>query len=204
MEGCTGIGNSGMMHLKLCEVRGMPRIRAGMLGNTVAGLTFALVIATGCHTKSSATPANFIKGLNAHFIDHPECLFTEAPRFPLETSDPVRIKQMNALADAQLLKASAGVQVSRFVTTPAGARLAPRFCYGHRVVTAIDSFTPPAPRNGFPETNVVYRYRVEDVPVWAQSQGVRAAFPGMARQTAGENTDKATLAGTMAGWQVPD
>jgi hypothetical protein len=182
----------------------MRRVWPGTLGNTVAGLMLALALATGCHTKSSATPANFIKGLNAHFVDHPECLFPEAPMFPYETSDPVRIKQMNALADAQLLKASPGVQVSRFVTTPAGARLAPRFCYGHRVVTAIDSFTPPAPRNGFPETDVVYRYRVEDVPVWAQSQTMRAAFPAMARQTAGENTDKATLAGTIAGWQVPD
>jgi len=174
-----------------------------VLGNTVAALTLIAAPLTGCHTKSSATPENFMKGLNAHFVDHPDCLFPEAPTFPYEATDPVKTKQMDALASAQLLKANKGV-VSRYVTTPAGARLAPRFCYGHRVAAAIDSFTPPAPRNGFRETDVVYRYRMEDVPVWARSQAVLEAFPAMAKQASGENTDKATLAGTIAGWTVPE
>ena len=78
------------------------------------------------------------------------------------------------------------------------------FCYGHRLISAIDSFTPPAQANGFPETQVVYHYAMEDVPVWAKSADVRAAFPAMARATSGTATDKATLAATMAGWSVPD
>jgi len=180
----------------------MHGVRVKVLGGTVAGLLLSMGI-PGCHTKSSATPENFIKGLNAHFLDHPECLFPEAPMFPYETSNPAKKKQMDALAASQLLTASQGV-VSRYVTTPAGLKLAPRFCYGHREATAIDSFTPPTPRNGFPETDVVYRYKVDEVPVWAQSQIVKQAFPKLGQQTAGESTDKATLAGTMAGWQVPE
>ena len=51
----------------------------------------ALLLATaGCHSKSAPTPENFTTALNAHFLDHPECLLPDAPRFPLETSDPTR------------------------------------------------------------------------------------------------------------------
>ena len=79
--------------------------------------------------QSSATPDNFIKGLNAHFAEHPDCLLPEAPRFPYETTDPEKTKQMNALVTAQLLKVSVerDIHASRFVTTPLGDRLAPRF-----------------------------------------------------------------------------
>lgn len=159
-----------------------------------------------CNSASKATPENFIKGLNAHFADHADCLFPDAPTFPLETADLARIKQLNALVDAKLLDVATerGVRTSRYTTTTMGARVAPRFCFGHRTVTAIESFTPPAVANGFPETQVVYRYSMQDTPVWAKSAAMRAAFPEMALKTSGNATDKATLAGTMAGWQVPD
>lgn len=165
-----------------------------------------MLLLSGCHSKSAATADNFLKGLNAHFADHPECLLPDAPQFPVETTDPIRTKQMDALVTAQLLKVSVerDIHASRYVTTPAGERLAPRFCYGHRVATAVESFTPPAQKNGFPESDVVYRYHVEDVPVWAESQAVRDAFPAMAKQTAGDASDHATLAATITGWQVPE
>jgi hypothetical protein len=166
----------------------------------------ALFVSAGCHSKSSATPANFITGLNAHFADHPECLLPQAPRFPYETSDPAEIKKMNALAAAQLLTSDEAhsLHVFRYTVTPAGTRYAPRFCYGNRVVSAIDHFTPPAPANGFNETTVTYRYTLQNVPVWAKSANVQAAFPELAHALTGESTATATLAGTMAGWQVPD
>jgi hypothetical protein len=115
-------------------------------------------------------------------------------------------KQLNALVDEQLLTVGEerDLHVSRYTTTDAGARVAPRFCYGHRVVSSIDSSTPPAPANGFPETQVTYHYTMQDVPVWAKSDAMRAAFPAMALNTSGTASDKATLAGTVAGWQVPD
>ena len=181
----------------------MRTARTGWIGGVIIAAALSLC---ACHSKSSPTPENFITGLNAHFADHPDCLLPDAPRFPYETTDPERTKQLNALVTAQLLKVSVehDIHASRYVTTPAGDRLAPRFCYGHRVVTAIDSFTPPAPRNGFTETDVVYTYHIEEVPVWAQSQAVKDAFPKMAKQTSGDSTDKATLAGTITGWQVPE
>jgi hypothetical protein len=171
----------------------------------VAAAALLLPLAA-CDSKSKPTPENFITGLNAHFADHPDCLFGTPPSFPYETTDPAMTKQLDSLADAQLLKVTTEreLHVSRYTTTDAGARVAPRFCYGHRNVTGVDSFTPPAPANGFPETQVVYHYTMQDVPVWAKSTEVLAAFPDMAQKTSGTATDKATLAGTIAGWQVPD
>jgi len=176
--------------------------------SSLALLAAALLLPplTACNSKSSATPENFITGLNAHFADHPDCLFDNPPHFPYETSDPAMTKQLNALAAEQLLKVEEerDLHVSRYTTTDAGARVAPRFCYGHRIVSTIDSFTPPAPANGFPETQVAYHYTMQDVPVWAKSDAMRAAFPAMALATSGTASDKATLASTMAGWSVPD
>ena len=171
-----------------------------------AGALLLLPLAA-CDSKSKATPENFLAGLNAHFADPPDCLFPNPPIFPYETTDPVMTKQMDALVTSQLLKVSVerDIHASRYTTTEAGARVAPRFCYGHRNVTAINNFTPPAPANGFPETQVTYHYTMQDVPVWAKSTEVLAAFPTMAAVTSGTASDKATLAGTIAGWQaIPD
>ena len=165
-----------------------------------------LSLSSGCNSKTKATPANFTQALNAHFLDRSECLFPDT-KFPFATSDPVKTKQMNTLVKSLLLDVSFeyAVHTSRYTPTTTGARYAPRFCYGHRTVISIDSFTPPAKgASGFPETNVTYRYKMEDVPVWAKSPDVQAAFPDMTAKTSGEATDKATLAQTLAGWQVPD
>jgi len=165
-----------------------------------------LMVAAGCHSKTDATPENYIQTLNAHFLDRKECLMPEAPRFPFETSDPVKTKQMNSLVKAQLLTVSVetSIHASRYTPTVTGERAVPRFCYGHRNVTAIESSTPPAVTNGFPETQVVYQYELKDVPVWAKTAEVQAAFPEMAKAISGPSTAKATLAKTLAGWQVPD
>jgi hypothetical protein len=161
---------------------------------------------TGCHTKASPTPENYMKALNAYYLDRAECLMPDAPRFPLETSDPEKTKQMESLVKAQLLTVSKelSIHVSRYTPTATGLRAAPRFCYGHRVISAIESSTPPAPAHGFPETQVTYRYELKDVPMWAKTPEVEAAFPAMATATSGPQTGKATLAGTTAGWQIPD
>jgi hypothetical protein len=173
-----------------------------------ATLTAALlVLATGCQSsKTKATPENFIQALNSHFQTHSECLFPEPPRFPLGTSDKTQTRQFDSLVKAQLLTVAQepAIHVSRYTVTTVGTRYAPRFCYGHRTVTAIDSFTPPAQANGFPETRVTYRYTLQDVPIWAKTPEVQAAFPAMAKATTQESTAQATLAGTLAGWQVPD
>lgn len=169
-------------------------------------LTCALLLpAAGCHSKSAPTSANFIQGLNKHFLDHPDCLFNNV-QFPFETTDRKVTAQMDSLVKSQLLDKTVemSIHVSRYTVAPAGTRYAPRFCYGHRVVNTIDHFTPPAVANGFKETQVTYHYTMQDVPVWAKSSYVLAAFPAMAQITSGHATGVATLAQTPVGWQVPD
>ena len=161
--------------------------------------------ALGCNSKTKPTPENFISTLNAYFLEHPDCLLVDT-RFPYETSDPAKTKQLNTLVKSQLLEVSVEIAIhaSRFTVTPTGARYAPRFCFGHRVVTSIDSQTPLTVVNGFRQTQVTYHYKMEDVPVWAKSDDVLAAFPKLATATSGQASDHATLAQTIAGWQVPD
>ncbi len=183
-----------------------PRVRTAATLFTTATLIATLIVLSGCKSKTAATPENFTTALNAYFLEHPDCLFPTPPRFPFETSNPAMSKQLDALITAQLLTKSEemSIHASRYTPTTTGTRFAPRFCYGHRTITAIDSFTPPAQANGFPETQVTYHYAMEDVPVWAKSTAVQAAFPDMATATSGHASGKATLAGTLAGWQVPD
>lgn len=166
---------------------------------------WALAACSGCNTKSAATPANYLKGLNAYLAERPECLLPNG-RFPFETGDAADEKRMDTLVASQLLTVSreSAIKVNRYVPTTLGAKVAPHFCYGHREATAIVSSTPPAVANGFNETQIVYRYAMRDTPVWAKSDAVKAAFPEMAAKTTGSATDKATLAQTRVGWQVPD
>jgi hypothetical protein len=176
---------------------------------TVALATLSLpflFVTTGCiSSKSSPTAANFTAGLNKHFLEHSDCLLDNI-RFPFEASDKEKTRQMDSLVKSQLLDKTEemSIHVSRYTVAQAGTRYAPRFCYGHREVTSIDSFTPPATANGFNETTVVYHFVMQDVPVWAKTPEVEAAFPEMAAAISGNATGKAILAQTPVGWQVPD
>jgi hypothetical protein len=171
-----------------------------------ATLVLVAILASGCNSgKSAPTPANFTQAINNHYLDHTDCLFSDT-RFPFETTDRDKTKQMDSLVKALLLTKSEemAIHASRYTVTTAGARFAPRFCFGHRVVTSIDSFTPLAVNDGFKETTVTYSYTMKELPVWAISHDVQAAFPDMARATTSQVTAKATLAQTPVGWQIPD
>jgi hypothetical protein len=160
----------------------------------------------GCNTKTKATPENYIATLNAYFPEHPDCLLDGTVTFPYESSDPVMLKQMDALVAAQILEShkEPSIHVTRYTLTPTGTKAGPHLCYGHREVTSIDSSTTPALANGFQETQVVYHYKIMDMPVWAKTPEVVAAYPKMAHEASGDATDKATLALTGVGWSVPD
>jgi hypothetical protein len=169
-------------------------------------VAFTLILATGCTSKTAPTPENYTQTLNAWFLEHSDCLFPDSPHFPFETTDPVKTRQMDSLVTGQLLARTTepALHESRYTITDVGARYAPRFCYGHRQVTSIDSSTPPAVANGFPETQVTFHYTYMDVPVWAKSAAVEAAFPAMGQAITNGGVATRTLARTMAGWQVPD
>jgi hypothetical protein len=114
---------------------------------------------------------------------------------------------MNTLVKSLLLESSyeTAVKTTRYTIARAGERYAPRFCYGHRTVSAINSSTPPAKgATGFPETHISYAYKLEDVPVWAKSPDVQTAFPIMATAVTSGGSGEVTLAQTLAGWQVPE
>lgn len=163
-------------------------------------------IALGCNAKTKPTPENYIRTLNAYFLDHPDCLLDGSFKFPVDTTDPAMMKKMDALAVAQLVEAhhDPAIHFARYTLNPAGTHAGVHLCYGHREVTAVLSSTPPALANGFTETKVTYRYKIEDLPVWAKTPEVLAAFQKLAEESTGQATDKATLALTGVGWSVPN
>ena len=178
----------------------MSMTRKSVIGCVVLGLT-----AAGCNSKTKASPENYTAVLNAYYVEHQDCLLHDV-KFPYEAGSGENGKEMEGLAKAKLVEGvqDPGLKVKRYTLTPAGERVGPRFCYGHRVVTAIDQSTPPALANGFQETQVNYTYKIEDMAVWAKTPEVLAAFPKMAEQTSGPSKGKATLALSGVGWSVPE
>jgi len=174
-----------------------------------AGLAAILVLAGGCNSENKPTPENFTKTINTYFEDHNDCLFPQGHTFPYEVAPSPTAKgdkqQLDSLTNAGLLTRleDRDMHVDRYTLNLAGQRFAPRFCYGHREVTGIQSFTPPGPKDGFTETTVTYQYVMRDVPVWATTDEVKAGFPGLAKSLADAPTDQMTLATVGAGWQVP-
>ncbi len=170
-------------------------------------LLLALVFALACNSKTAPTAQNYTDTLNTYFNDHPDCLFDGSVHFPYETADATKTAQMDALTRAEMLevKKEPAVHVARYTLTPAGVRAAPRFCFGHREITAIDSSSAPAKgADGFLDTNVQYHYKMGDMPTWAKDPDVVAAFPALAQALSGNATDKMTLASTGVSWSVPN
>lgn len=175
-----------------------------------AGILGLLAILGGCsNSANEPTDKNFTAALNQYYQERSECLFPQGRQFPYEVAPGAGAKegkaQMDALMDAGMFKRleDLDLHADSYSLTTIGQRYAPKFCYGHRVVSGIVDHTPPGPRNGFTETDVTYRYTLEDVPVWARTDKMEAAFPALAKSLADSPTDKQTLATAGAGWQVP-
>lgn len=174
-----------------------------------AGLCI-LVSAIGCNSFKKPTEKNFMAALNAYYSHHDECLFTNTLRFPYETSRSDQsgggAKGMDALTASDLMKRQEAKQigVNRYTLTPAGERAGGRFCYGRREVTAVPSFTPPVTEDGQQTTTVTYLYKVSDLPIWADTQAMKNAFPALAKSTSANPTDTAKLQLTINGWAMAD
>ena len=185
-------------------------VRPHMIRRAAMVLAVGLLLA-GCNGFKKASAKNFIATLNYYYSNHDDCLFPSAIHFPYEASTAPgdtdsHKKGLDSLADAGLLKSleDRDIHVKRYSLTTFGARIPPRFCYGHRVVTSIDGFTPPAPVNGQQTTQVSYHYKMMDVPAWADSDEIRRVFPVFAQSTSGGAQDNATLVLTVNGWRVPE
>ncbi|AXC11651.1 hypothetical protein ACPOL_2327 [Acidisarcina polymorpha] len=167
---------------------------------------FALL--AGCSSFKKPNEKNFMVALNAYYSHHDECLFTNTLSFPYETArndqSGAGAKGMDALTASDLMKRQEAKQigVNRYTLTPAGERAGGRFCYGHREITGVPGFTPPVVVNGLPTTTVTYRYTLHDVPVWANTDAMRAAFPALAKSVSANPEDTAKLELTINGWEL--
>jgi hypothetical protein len=169
-------------------------------------LVLAALLLAGCSSANKPTPQNYLTALNQYLPEHTDCLLDASIRFPFETGDPALIRQLDTLAAAQVLdaKRSPSLHVTRYTLTSAGERAGQHLCYGHRLATAIVSSTPPAVSGGFNETQIVFRYQMQDAPIWAQDAAIQAVYPKLAQSMSGTATAKITLAQTGVGWEVPD
>lgn len=183
---------------------GRVRFRGLIFG---VGGAILLLTTSGCHFAPPANPNNFKKGITKYLADHPDCLYKQALRFPYETSSKAEIGQLDTLVNAKLLERGTepAIHIDRYTISDYGKKSAPRFCYGYREVTGIDSFTAPAKgSDGFLESQVTYHYTLRDVPVWAKDADIGRVFPELAKDLTAPAPATLTLAQTGAGWQVPD
>src|ERR1700758_1328463 len=161
----------------------------------------------GCGSNTKPTNAKLEKGLNDYFEAHNECLFPTPVKFPYEVSPgsdaKEEAKRMDALTHAGLLEKQSGaaIHVERYTLTPLGERQKGRFCYGHRQVTSIDEFTAPVKQNGVLQRKVKYHVTMMEVPVWAKTDEMRAAFPQMAAAISGPQPGEIKMENAGAGWQ---
>ena len=174
----------------------------------VAGL-LVLTLGGCASKKKAANNENFKRAINAYFYNgRDECLFKTPYKFPDEVklSEKEEQKTMDALAKAGLLTRTedGAFKLVRYALTPLGTRATGRFCYGHRDVTSVDSFTPPRVVEGRQASDVTYHYKLADTPEWASDKGMTKEFPELARKTSGDAEGKTTVMSAYAGWEVPD
>jgi hypothetical protein len=184
--------------------------RSQAISRVTASLILTLLL-TACDAYKAPNRENFTQAINSYYAEHNDCLYPSALRFPYELSahdqPGAMAKALDALTAAGLLQRTEEktIQVKRYsLTAYATRRVDGRFCYGHREVTSVDSFTPPATVNGRQTTQVSYRYRMMDVPGWAQSDDMRATFPALAKNTADQAQATARLILTVNGWRMPE
>ena len=189
------------------KVRGVsPGGCCRVAGARTGAVLFAVMLG-GCHLAPPANAKNFQKGIEKYLAEHPDCLYKVALRFPYETSAKGETAQLDTLVNAKLLERGTepAIHVSRYSISSYGTKSAPRFCYGYRAVTGIESFTAPGKgSDGFQESQVTYHYVLRDVPVWAKDADVQRMFPEEAQELTTPAPATLTLAQTGVGWQVPE
>ena len=135
------------------------------------------------------------------------------------TSDDAKTEGYDALTDASLLTRTTGEkkvfivaskQVNNYDLSEQGrSAWTPdttqpgygNFCFGHREVSTIDSFSP-ADNPDATQFSVTFHYDVANVPAWASTTEMKTAFPQLAADTSGQQTSTATLVKSNQGWQV--
>ncbi len=187
------------------------------------GLTICVVIilAAGCRKTNMVDKSAFKSAINDYYSTRQVCVWSSPVKFPAQadTSNDEQTKGFDALTDAGMLtRASAekkrfligSKQVNNYDLSDKGRSswtadpTQPgygNFCFGHREVTSIDSFTP-ADNPDATQFTVAYHYDLSGVPDWAKSVEMQTAFPKIAADSSGQQTASATLVKSSNGWQV--
>jgi hypothetical protein len=183
----------------------------------VALLCGVALLFPGCN-KQDNSKANYQTAINNYYKAHPLCLWQDTKKFPVQaaTSDDAKTEGFDALTDAGLLARTtaekkvfivASKQVNNYDLSAQGrSAWTPdtaqpgygNFCYGHRAVDSIDSFTG----SGLKTAEVNYHYSLADVPTWAQSEEVKTAFPSLGAALAQSQPAHDSLVMNGSDWQV--
>ena len=76
------------------------------------------------------------------------------------------------------------------------------FCFGHRAVDSIDSFTTGVNGSGSKTAEVNYHYSFADVPAWAKNQEIQTAFSSAGAALAHSQPGQDSLVMNGNAWQV--
>ena len=184
-------------------------------------LCAAIVFAAGCN-KTDNSKMNYESAINDYYKAHPACLWSQTKKFPVQaaTSDDAKTEGYDALTDAGLLTRTtaekkvfiiASKQVNNYDISEKGRSswtadaTQPgygNFCYGHRDVSAIDTFTTGVDSAGAKTAQVSYHYKISDAAAWTGSPGIKTAFPDLATALSGPQADNASLTMTGDHWQL--
>ena len=184
----------------------------------ICGVTLLFV---GCNKQDNSKP-NYQAAINNYYKAHPLCVWQDTKKLPVQaaTSDDAKTEGFDALTDAGLLTRTTGEQKVFIVaskqvnnydlsaqgrsdwtpdTTQPGYG---NFCFGHRAVDSIDSFTTGVNASGLKTAQVNYHYSFADVPVWAKNQEVQTAFSSAGAALAHSQPGQDSLVMNGTTWQV--
>ncbi|MEO6964675.1 MAG: hypothetical protein ABI076_02100 [Acidobacteriaceae bacterium] len=198
----------------------MNRITRQNIFHTAILCSLVLFIA-GC-SKQENLKADFQTAINNYNQGHPQCLWSDAKKFPVQaaTSDDAKTQGYDALTDAGLLTRTtaekkvliiASKQVNNYEISSQGRSdwtadpTQPgygNFCYGNPDVTSIDNFTTATNSSGQETAQVRYHFKMNHVPEWAKSQEMQTAFPKLTSATAGSQPAQVSLVKMGDTWQV--
>src|SRR6201992_156877 len=145
-------------------------------------LCAAAIVSAGCN-KEDNSKANYQTAINDYYKAHPVCIWQDTKKMPVQaaTADDAKTEGYDALTDAGLLTRTtaekkvfiiASKQVNNYDLSDQGRSswnadtTQPgygNFCYGHRAVDSIDSFTNGVNASGLKTAQVNYQYSFADV-----------------------------------------
>jgi hypothetical protein len=181
----------------------------------------ATLLFAGCN-KQDNSKANYQSAINDYYKAHPACIWQDTKKMPVQaaTSDDAKTQGYDALTDAGLLTRTtaekkvfiiASKQVNNYDLSDQGrSAWTPdttqpgygNFCYGHRSVDSIDSFTTGVNASGLKTAQVNYQYSFADAPAWAKNQEIQTAFSSIGAALSHSQPGQASLVMNGSNWQV--